>query len=128
MKTRLIFYFLSFLFISQSAFGQSCIPGLYSECDFCMCSQGVSPLAMGGSAIRYDARYTELNDNYSIGKYQANPTNHQEQYFTQTLSFTYGIAPDLSATLLVPFARKTETSADPSDLFGATATNGTVSN
>lgn len=97
-------------------------PGIYSECDFCQCSMGISPLvAMGGSYIRYDARYTELGTIYQDGVTQPNPTDHVQQFLTQVLTFNYQIVPDLSATLALPFARKWETSDDPTDLLGPKA-------
>lgn len=85
---------------------------------------GISPLvAMGGSFIRYDARYTELGTIYQDGTAQPNPDNHVQRFLTQVLTFNYQIVPDLSATLAVPFAHKTETSDNPGDLFGGTVTN-----
>jgi hypothetical protein len=127
MKTRFLFLFLSFLFLSHPSFGQGyatspSIPGIYSECDFCQCSMGISPLlAMGGSYIRYDARYTELGTIYSDGVAQPNPTDHVQRFLTQVLTFNYQIVPNLSATLALPFARKWETSDDPTDLLGPNA-------
>ncbi len=98
-------------------------PGIVSECDFCQCSMGISPLvAMGGSSIRYDARYTELGTITQNGVPQPNTTNHVQQFFTQVLSFNYQIVPDLSATLALPLAHKMETSDNPSDLLGSTGT------
>ncbi len=80
---------------------------------------GISPLvAMGGSYIRYDARYTELGTVTQDGVAQQNPDNHVQRFLTQVLSFNYQIVPDLSATLAVPFAHKSETSNDPTALFG----------
>ncbi len=83
---------------------------------------GISPLvAMGGSFIRYDARYTELGTIYQDGVTQPNPDNHVQQFLTQVLTFNYQIIPDLSAMLAMPFARKWETSDDPTDLLGPNA-------
>jgi hypothetical protein len=127
MKTRFLFIFLSFLFLSHPSFGQGyatspSIPGLYSECDFCQCSMGISPLvAMGGSFIRYDARYTELGTITQDGVAQPNPDDHVQNFLTQVLTFNYQIVPDLSATLAVPFARKWETDNDATDLLGPNA-------
>ena len=88
-------------------------PGLVSACDFCMCAQGISPLEMGGSAVRYDARYTELSREYVNGTRVPNSTNTTETYFTNQMSFTYRVATGLSATLIVPYAHKSESSIDP---------------
>src|ERR1700733_10447953 len=125
MKSKVYILLSVFLLVIFSArFAKAQMPPcLTSDCDFCMCSMGISPLvAMGGSSIRYDARYTELGTIYQNGVSQPNPTNHVQQFFTQVLSFTYSIVPDLSATLSVPFARKTAASDDPADLLGPSAT------
>jgi hypothetical protein len=125
MKIRLfaffLFLFFDFFIIIPSVHAQL-PPGIYSECDFCQCSMGISPLvAMGGSFIRYDARYTELGTITQNGVTQTNPDDHVQQFLTQVLSFNYQIVPDLSATLAVPFARKWETDNDPTDLLGPNA-------
>ncbi len=88
-------------------------PGIFSNCDFCMCSQGISPLEMGGSSLRIDSRYTELGSEFSDGKSVPNPENARETYFTNTLSFTEGITHDLCGTVIVPFARKSESGVNP---------------
>ena len=88
-------------------------PGLFSNCDFCMCSQGISPLEMGGSSLRIDSRYTELASEFSDGKLVPNSMNSRETYFTNTLSFTEGISNGLCATVIVPFAHKSESDINP---------------
>jgi hypothetical protein len=124
MKTHSFFVFLSILFCSHIAFGQVCIPGLYSECDFCMCSQGISPLEMGGSSLRIDTRYTELSQQYANGAQVANSTNARETYFTNQLSLTEGIASGLCATVIVPFAHKQESSSDPVNSLASISNTG----
>ena len=74
---------------------------------------------MGGSAIRYDARYTDLSHEYVDGSRVPNTTNSREIYFTNQLSLIYHIAPGVSATLIAPFAHKTESEVDP--LSGASS-------
>jgi hypothetical protein len=76
---------------------------------------------MGGSSIRYDARYTELGTITQNSVSQPNPDHHVQQFFTQVLSYNYQIVPDLSATLSIPFARKSETDKDPTELVGPNA-------
>jgi hypothetical protein len=88
-------------------------PTIISACDFCMCSQGISPLEMGGSAIRYDVRYTELSHEYLNGERVPNATQTAETYLTNQMSLTYGIAPGLWASLIVPYAHKTESAVYP---------------
>jgi hypothetical protein len=88
-------------------------PTIISACDFCMCSQGISPLEMGGSAIRYDVRYTELSHEYVNGKRVPNVSQSSETYLTNQMSLTYGVAPGLWAALIVPYAHKTESVVNP---------------
>ncbi len=68
---------------------------------------------MGGSAIRYDARYTDLSHEYINGSRVPNAKNARETYVTNQLSLIYHIAPGLSATLIAPFAHKTVSEIDP---------------
>jgi len=115
MKSRIFFFLgvISLLILSVDTANAQMPPCLTSECDFCMCSQGISPLEMGGSAIRYDVRYTELSREYSNGARVANSTNMFESYFTNQLSFIYHIADAVTASLIVPYAHKNESFVNP---------------
>ncbi len=73
---------------------------------------------MGGSSLRIDSRYTVLSQQFSGGTRVGNPTQENETYFTNSLSFTEGISSGLCATVIVPFAHKQESEVDP--LSGAT--------
>ncbi len=86
---------------------QPLLPGLISECDFCLCSQGISPLEMGGSAIRFDTRYTELSHEFNDGV-RVSLTGPTETFLTNQMSLTYGVTKQLSACLVVPYANKSE--------------------
>lgn len=108
-----LFSILLFTAITTTSIRAQLPPGIYSSCDFCMCSMGISPLTMGGSSIRFDSRYTELGQEYSDGHLVENPTNLRETYFTNVLSLTDQVNDGLSATLMVPFAHKVESSIDP---------------
>lgn len=110
--TFLSVFFLSLLVNALGVHAQM-PPEIYSNCDFCLCSMGISPLTMGGSAIRFDSRYTELSQEFSNGERVANPTNARETYFTNVLSLTGQVTNGLSATLMVPFPHKAESSNDP---------------
>lgn len=112
MKVFSITFFSILLFATVRLHAQL-PPDIYSECDFCLCSMGISPLTMSGSAIRFDSRYTELSQEYSNGTQVNNPANEKETYFTNVLSLTGQVTDGLSATLMVPFAHKTESSNDP---------------
>lgn len=110
MKMQYLFV-LMLVCICRSASAQS--ENLVSRCDFCLCSQGISPLELGGSAVRFDVRYTRLATPLEHGVRVTNPTNVAETYLTNQLSFTYGLAHNLSAIVIVPYARKTESFNDP---------------
>jgi len=121
-----VFLFVIFTFTStvHAQASSAMLPGLYSECDFCLCSQGISPLDMGGSALRFDTRYTELSQQYSSGLRVPNPANARETYLTNSLSLTEGIASGLCATIIVPFAHKTESSTDPANSLANISNSG----
>lgn len=87
------------------------IGGLTSHCDFCMCSQGLSPLDMDGSSIRYDLRYTRLATPFANGS-KLPPSGKSETFLTNQFSLTYGLAPGLTASAILPYARKLEASAN----------------
>ncbi len=99
-------------------------PGIYSNCDFCMCSMGISPLSMNGSSVRFDSRYTELGQEFSNGNRVPNPTGARETYLTDVLSLRGQITDDFSATLMVPFAHKAESSNDPTNSLANISNSG----
>ena len=92
-------------------------PDLYSNCDFCMCSMGISPLTMNGSSLRLDSRYTDLGQQYLDGKAVPFPTDDSyisdESFRTVMLSAREQVTDGLSATLMVPFKHTSETEVDP---------------
>ncbi|HET6401704.1 MAG TPA: transporter [Candidatus Kapabacteria bacterium] len=127
MKLRdfafLFIFFLNLLMIVPAAHAQL-PPGIYSNCDFCLCSMGISPLTMNGSSIRFDSRYTELGSEFSNGASAPNPTNARETYLTDVLSLRGQITDQLSATLMVPFAHKAESSNDPANSLANISNSG----
>lgn len=79
-----------------------------AECDFCIASQGISPLEMGHTSIRYDVRYLVLSKQYSDGKLVPNDENARETHFTQQATFMFHAIPEFSASVIVPFASRHE--------------------
>ena len=82
------------------------------KCDFCLASQGISPLEMGRTGVRYDVRYLRLGSLYSNGTKIDDPTNDTETHFTNQLTFLYRVIPNLSAIAIVPIASRHESSLD----------------
>lgn len=126
MKTFCITLFSIFLFaaMASTAIRAQLLPGIYSNCDFCMCSMGISPLAMGGSSIRLDTRYTELGREYSNGVKIPNTTNQKETYLTNVLSLQAELTDGLSTTLMVPFCHKSESEVDPGSGLASASNSG----
>ncbi len=89
--------------------------GLVSECDFCLCSQGISPLEMGRTGVRYDIRYLSLDQLYQDGKRVDNSTRDAETHLTQQFTMLYRIADNFSAIAIVPFANRQENVLEPND-------------
>jgi hypothetical protein len=76
-------------------------------CDYCMLSQGLSPLQTStGVGVRLDVRSTVLDDLYDGSSKVDNPGN-KETYLTTQLTGFYAINPELTALLVVPYSKKT---------------------
>jgi hypothetical protein len=94
-------------FYSFASYAQDVhLPGLLSACDYCIASQGISPVEVGSTGARYDLRYLRLQDMYEAGKKTGNPSNDIETYVTHQFSFYYHITGSLSASLFVPFSSR----------------------
>ncbi|MBI5238291.1 MAG: hypothetical protein HY887_07715 [Deltaproteobacteria bacterium] len=76
-------------------------------CDFCILSQGISPLeTLKGSGIRVNQRYALVNKVYEgAGKITVSP-EAKEEYWTTEFTGFYGITEDLTLLGVVPL-RKT---------------------
>ena len=72
-------------------------------CDFCLLSQGISPLdTMKGTGIRVTERYTLLNQVYQGTAERSNP-GATETHWTTELTGFYGITPDLMVLAVLPY-------------------------
>ncbi|MDP4198674.1 MAG: hypothetical protein Q8922_10080 [Bacteroidota bacterium] len=114
---------ISLLFACIALHAQQ-LPGLVSECDFCMCSQGISPLEMGGTGMRYDIRYTELSHEFRNGERVANTSNAVATYLTNQFALNYAIASRAIVSAILPVARKSEHAADPDGTVHAITNDG----
>src|SRR3972149_10978901 len=79
------------------------LSGLSFACDFCILSQGISPLdTFKGSGIRVSERYTLLNSVYKGTEEITNP-GAKEEYWTTEITGFYGITEDLMLLGVVPY-------------------------
>ncbi|MBI5559680.1 MAG: transporter [Deltaproteobacteria bacterium] len=77
-----------------------------SACDFCLLSQGISPLdTSGGSGIRVSERYTLLDRAYRGRERIPNP-GAREEYWTTEFTGFFAVTDDLTLLFAVPL-RKT---------------------
>lgn len=74
-------------------------------CDFCLLSQGISPLeTMHGGGIRVNERYTLLDNVYKGTDKAANPGVKEEFWTTEVTGF-YGITGDFMLIAVVPYKK-----------------------
>jgi len=88
-------------------------PGTAFACDFCLLSQGISPLdTMKGTGIKISERYTVLDQVYQGTSEKANP-GAKETHWTTELTGFYGITPEFMVLAVVPYkSGKTSGEAD----------------
>ena len=84
------------------------IVGEVTACDYCISSQGISPIEVGSSGARYDARYLYLGKMYDDGKEIVNSSDAEETYITHQVSMYYHIGGKFSASLNLPFVNRYE--------------------
>ncbi len=81
-------------------------------CDFCLLSQGISPLdTMKGTGIKITERYTVLDQIYQGTSRQANQGVKEEHSTTELTGF-YGVTPDFLLLAVVPY-KWGKTTGDP---------------
>ena len=82
-----------FLFMTNASFA----------CDFCLLSQGISPLdTMKGTGIKISERYSLLDQVYQGTSEKANP-GAKETHWTTELTGFYGITPDFMLLAVIPY-------------------------
>jgi hypothetical protein len=78
-------------------------------CDFCLLSQGISPLdTMKGSGIKISERYTVLDQVYQ-GTGRIDNPGAKETHWTTELTGFYGITPEFMALAVLPYKNGTTT-------------------
>ena len=89
------------------------LSGSSLACDFCLLSQGMSPLdTMKGSGIKVSERYTVLDQVYQGTSEKANP-GAKEVHWTTELTGFYGITPEFTILAVLPYKKgKTSGEAD----------------
>ncbi len=82
-------------------------------CDFCLLSQGISPLdTLKGTGIKISERYTLLDHVYQGTSKQTNPGAKEEHWTTEFTGF-YGMTPEFMLFAVLPFKKgKTTGEAD----------------
>ncbi len=74
-----------------------------SACDFCLLSQGISPLdTMNGAGIKISERYTVLDQVYQGTTEKANP-GAKETHWTTELTGFYNITPAFMLLSVIPY-------------------------
>lgn len=78
--------------------------GLIYACDYCLLSQGISPLeTLKGSGIRINERYTRLDKVYAgTKKITLNPAP-KEEFWTAELTGFYSLTGDMTVLGVIPF-------------------------
>lgn len=93
-KAVLAFSLLIGLFLSSA--------GTVFACDFCLLSQGISPLeTLNGAGVRVSERYTRLDDVYNGTRKVSNPGAKEEFWTTEFTGF-YAVTEDLMVLAVVP--------------------------
>ncbi len=80
--------------------------GWTDNCDFCLASQGISPLEVGSSGVRVDLRYLRVGDVYRDGTKVDNANRELETHLTQQYSVFYALFSRFTLSGLVPIASR----------------------
>lgn len=99
-----IVFMLSVADVSAQLLGIRLPQAPRSECDYCQCSQGLSPLEAGASGIRFEVRSLSLGNRYQGATKLPNPNGVNESYLTNQLLFFYHIeATPLTVVANMPY-------------------------
>ncbi len=82
------------------------LPNPIEYCDYCLASQGISPLEVGSSGVRADLRYLSLGSIYQDGKKVENSNRELETHLTQQYSIYFSLSPRFSLGAFVPIAKR----------------------
>jgi len=96
--------------IFQSPFGGH---DIISECDYCGCAQGISPMQTGSTGIRYDVGSLYLGAPYN-GSTRLAETGAHESFLTNKITMVYRFAESpITVSLAVPYVvRKSQELVD----------------
>jgi len=75
-----------------------------SNCDFCLCYMGISPLDFSGKGIRIDTRYLLLDRLVNNNRVVDNTEESYEKHFTLQLSLIYPVGKKISVIGIVPYS------------------------
>ncbi|MEI8134589.1 MAG: hypothetical protein WCH46_05845 [bacterium] len=110
---RLLILTVFFLVVADTAIhaqtcGEACCgSSIVSECDYCQCSQSISPSQTGSTGVRLDVRSLYRGKLYNGSILQSNPENIHETYLTdQIMGFYRFSESDISASLYVPYVSR----------------------
>ena len=82
------------------------LPDQVEYCDYCLASQGISPLEVGSSGLRADFRYLTLGTMYQDGKKTENTGRELETHLTQQYSLFHALSPRFSIGAFLPIAKR----------------------
>ncbi len=87
--------------LAIALFWSHVMPGY--ACDFCLLSQGISPLdTMKGTGVKVSERYTLLDQVYQGTSRQTN-VGAKEEHWTTELTGFYGIMPEFMVMIVLPY-------------------------
>ncbi len=97
-------------------------------CNFCMLGQGVSPyLLTNGRGLMLETSYIQSDQVYN--RATSVPTNKKEGWLTEALTGFYGVTPELTLSLTLPFAVKSNVDFnDPSGDYPNGVATGQLTN
>ena len=93
--------------LPRLAFGLALLPATGMACEFCLLSQGISPLqTLNGAGLRVNHRYSLLDEVYQ-GSREVPNEGAEERFWTTEVSGFYGITDNLLLMATLPI-RQTE--------------------
>ncbi len=78
----------------------------FAACDFCLASQGISPLEAGSTGMRIDFRYLSLGTWYVNDSRSGNTEHELETHLTEQASFLWSLSPRLTLDVLIPVPKR----------------------
>jgi hypothetical protein len=101
----LLFSLCCFPRLASSQFSPG-LPGSFNACDFCLASQGISPLEVGSSGMRIDVRYLSVGTLYRDGSRATNSDQELESHLTQQYTLFFALDNSFSLSAVVPVPRR----------------------